>query len=613
MYPHFFGFKERPFKLVPDPDYLFLSQGHEEALAHLKYAVMSGEGFVEVIGEVGTGKTLLCRVFLENLGPEIETAYIFNPAMDARHLLAAINEEFGIASHHESSTALIYELNQFLIKQKVRGRKAILLIDEAQSLSRAVLEQIRLLTNLETSKDKLLQIVLVGQPELGELLDSYELRQLAQRITLSCRLRPLTLKETEAYINHRLHVAACKPVKVFNKAAIRSIYRFCGGVPRLINIACDRSLLAAYSDNKQKVSGHIGKTVVKELSSRGDMRQAHISRGRWKLAGAGLAAVCLFVGLLLYQVQIKAGGPDWSPSEGTATSPPADGTSSVPAGMPAPSSGALSDPGMDVIDKPLSAFESRPTAEKKESVSSSGGTLEDLLCIPSGNNTRLAIAESVLSRWKRQVRTTDEFESIGSDDTYFELLSQLNGLQVHRVNGNLDLIKRLNLPAILKMQPPGDETPVFLIVVGCGKNTLTLTGARSRPALVVSNTEVHKYWSGIAYVVWKNFYHYQGILPLDTSGESVITLKMHLKDIGVPELSTNADYDARTRSAVEAIQARHGIPVDGYVGPLTKILLYNEKESLAIPHLEKEAAAEANDALQIVPSRGDNRYVGTGA
>ncbi|MEZ4567337.1 MAG: AAA family ATPase [Desulfobacterales bacterium] len=215
MYTQFFGFKERPFKLVPDPDYLFLGKTHEEALAHLRYAVGQGEGFVEIIGEIGTGKTMLCRTFLEGLGPDVESAYIFNPRLDALDLLKAVNDEFGISAAHDSIKALVDELNTFLIEKKAAGRSVVLVIDEAQNLSRDVLEQIRLLSNLETTKDKLLQIVLAGQPELGVMLDSYDLRQLGQRISLSCRLSPLTYAETKAYIAHRVGVAALKPMTVF--------------------------------------------------------------------------------------------------------------------------------------------------------------------------------------------------------------------------------------------------------------------------------------------------------------------------------------------------------------------------------------------------------------
>ena len=224
MYSHFFGFVERPFNLVPDPTYLFLSKSHEEALAHLKYALQHGDGFVEIIGEVGTGKTTLCRVFLDRLLDETTAAYIFNPRLDEVQLLKAINDEFGIDSSADNTKALLDALNVFLMRQKAAGKNVIVIIDEAQNLSIQVLEQLRLLSNLETTRNKLLQIILVGQPELGEMLDSHELRQLGQRVTLSCYLTPLTFKETTAYIEHRVQIALTKPGRLFSKSALKEIY-----------------------------------------------------------------------------------------------------------------------------------------------------------------------------------------------------------------------------------------------------------------------------------------------------------------------------------------------------------------------------------------------------
>ena len=210
MYKKFFGFKERPFKLVPNPAYLFLSRSNEEALAHLNFVISQGDGFVEITGEVGTGKTTLCRAFLESLDENTEAAYIFNPKLDSIQLLRAINDEFGINSDPDNTKDLIDTLNIFLMKKKAEGKNIIILIDEAQNLTDEVLEQLRLLSNLETTVDKLLQIILVGQPELGEMLDSHELRQLGQRITLSCHLVPLTYKETREYIKHRINIASQK-------------------------------------------------------------------------------------------------------------------------------------------------------------------------------------------------------------------------------------------------------------------------------------------------------------------------------------------------------------------------------------------------------------------
>ncbi|MGD2271022.1 MAG: AAA family ATPase, partial [Desulfobacterales bacterium] len=246
MYQNFFCFKERPFKLVPNPEYFFMSQSHEEALAHLNYAISQGDGFVAITGEVGTGKTTLCRVFLESLDESMESAYIFNPKLSPKQLLMAINEEFGLSFEADNTRELIGALNSYLMEKKTEGKKVVLLIDEAQNLAANVLELIRLLSNLETTKFKLLQIILVGQPELADLLDSHELRQLGQRITLKCNLKPLTFKEVKEYIEHRIHIASPKPVVQFTSASHRAIYKYSAGIPRLINIVCDRALLTAY-------------------------------------------------------------------------------------------------------------------------------------------------------------------------------------------------------------------------------------------------------------------------------------------------------------------------------------------------------------------------------
>ncbi|MGE5840727.1 MAG: ExeA family protein, partial [Deltaproteobacteria bacterium] len=185
MYNSFFGFRERPFQLVPNPAYLYLSRSHEEAMAHMVYAISQGDGFVEITGEVGTGKTTLCRAVLENLDPRTKAAYIFNPKLDSLQLLKAINDEFGIDSGSDSIKELTDTLNAFLMKNRMEGNKVVLIIDEAQNLNKDVLEQLRLISNLETTTSKLIQIILVGQPELGEMLDSNELRQLGQRINLT--------------------------------------------------------------------------------------------------------------------------------------------------------------------------------------------------------------------------------------------------------------------------------------------------------------------------------------------------------------------------------------------------------------------------------------------
>ena len=600
MYNHFFGFKERPFKLVPDPDYLFLSKSHEEALAHLKYAVLSGEGFVEIIGDVGTGKTMLCRAFLENMGPDIETAYIFNPKMDARELLMAINSEFGLSAGQDTIKALIDDLNEFLMEKKRQGQKAILLIDEAQNLTRSVLEQIRLLTNLETTRDKLLQTILVGQPELGEILDSYELRQLGQRITLSCHLKPLTFQETVSYISHRLNVAACKQTGIFTKSAIRKIHRYSRGVPRLINIACDRSLLSAYGHNQRKVTGRIAESAIQELATRGDIRRSFLMAGPRSVM-AFAATVIFFIGLLFYQSDIKTVFGFFDHNRTRHEARRSDGQSSNQTEKERPASQQIpqepkskSPPAVAGIALEAGAEEKDPSIRSIENQISmrpeaqQAASLAELLAVYADSDSRALAVRTIISQWREAPLLAREFRQIDKDDVFIELASRLNGLYAHRVEGDLSLINKLNLPAVLEMAMPDSNRKVYLAVTGAAENTLRFQAGAKGQSIEVPFEEALEHWNGVAYVLWENFYHYRGTIPVNTTGDSIITLKMHLRDIGYTDLEINAAYDSETRSAVREVQARHGIPVDGYVGPLTKMVLYNEKSSLIIPRFDKD-------------------------
>lgn len=254
MYEAHFGLTEKPFALTPNPRFLFLSQTHQEALAHLRYGLENQVGFIAVSGEVGTGKTTVLRSLFNQLDEaRYRLALIFNPCLSALELLQNVNREFGLPAQLRSNLELVDELNRFLLDEKRFGRTPVLVIDEAQNLAPDVLEQIRLLSNLETDSDKLIQIVLVGQPELDTLLDRPELRQLAQRISVRCRLQLLDAAETTAYVQHRLQVAGMCG-ELFEPDALGLVYRRTGGLPRLINVLCDRALLTAFADDRYRVT-----------------------------------------------------------------------------------------------------------------------------------------------------------------------------------------------------------------------------------------------------------------------------------------------------------------------------------------------------------------------
>ena len=268
MYQEYFGFKEPPFSLTPNPEFLFLSRCHQEAYAHLLYALESRAGFIELSGEVGTGKTTLVRTLLTQLAPETyKSALIFNPTLSPLGLLQEINREFGLPFASSESRELHQTLNEFLLTENGDNRTVVLVIDEAQNLSRDVLEQVRLISNLETEREKLLQIILVGQPELRELLARDDLRQLSQRITVRYHLSPMDSGDIHAYIRHRIRIAAegREPV-TFSAAALKRIASCSKGLPRLINSICDRALLLAYTRDAREISGRMAAVAIADLS-----------------------------------------------------------------------------------------------------------------------------------------------------------------------------------------------------------------------------------------------------------------------------------------------------------------------------------------------------------
>ncbi|MEZ7943010.1 MAG: AAA family ATPase, partial [Halioglobus sp.] len=268
MYYQYFGLTEAPFSIAVNPRYLFMSARHRDALAHLLYGVGAGGGFILLTGEVGTGKTTINRCVLEQLPQDTDIAIILNPALNAIELLASACDELRIEYDHDNHTlkTLTDNLQRFLLENHARGRKTVLLIDEAQHLDFDVLEQIRLLTNLETNSEKLLQIILIGQPELAQMLARPELRQLNQRITARYNLGPLNLDETGAYIQHRLQVAGMIPGRViFPPSVVRSIYKASGGIPRVINVLCDRMLLGAYGRNESSVNHAMLRLAMQEV------------------------------------------------------------------------------------------------------------------------------------------------------------------------------------------------------------------------------------------------------------------------------------------------------------------------------------------------------------
>jgi len=324
MFLKFFGLKDSPFKLVFDPACLFMGRHHEEAAAHLRYAVAEGEGFTVITGDRGVGKSTLCRVFAGSVAAEAEAAFISGPVATARELLQRISREFGVRSEGETTKDLIDALNEFLMQQRVAGRKVVVFIDDAQALAPEVLEQVRLISNLETTRDKLIQMVLIGEPELMKLLGSRELRQMGQRVSVCYEIGPLTEAETAAYIQHRLSLASAGPPVRFEPAAVHRIFQHSGGNPRRINIAGNAVLSAAFKAGQKEIDAGITQAALR-VEQRDDRAGAPVAmaghRKRVWAAAAGcgvlLAAAAAFVALR------PAGERPALPAETEVSAPPA--------------------------------------------------------------------------------------------------------------------------------------------------------------------------------------------------------------------------------------------------------------------------------------------------
>jgi len=277
MYCDFFGISEKPFTITPNPHFIYLSGNHREAFARLLYGIDNHSGFIAMTGEVGTGKTTVLRTLLTQLDPEkYRSALIFNPCLTGEQLLAGICREFNVEPDERTGLGYLDALNLYLLDQHAEGRTVVLVIDEAQNLAPDVLEQVRMISNLETVHNKLIQIVLAGQPELNDVLNRHDLRQLNQRISVRCHLTPMNKKDTGEYIRHRLKVSGCRLPSVFSRGAVTRIFRFSRGVPRLINIACEQALVMAWTQENSTVTPAIAARVIAEAQPVAE------TRGLWQ-------------------------------------------------------------------------------------------------------------------------------------------------------------------------------------------------------------------------------------------------------------------------------------------------------------------------------------------
>lgn len=542
MYTEYFGLSEKPFAITPNPAFLFLSKNHKDAFAHLLYGIQQRVGFIELTGEVGTGKTTVLRTLLNQLDTEdYRLAFIFNPSLSALELLQSINREFGLSAESTSAADLHAELNRFLLEENRAGRTVVLVIDEAQNLRPEVLEQIRLLSNLETETDKLIQILLVGQPELAAMLEAPNLRQLSQRITVRYRLGPMDDSDTGTYIRHRLDIAGYKGGELFSPRAIKRVYRYSGGFPRLINVICDRSLLIAYSEKQRSVAGTMVAQAEKEMK-RTAPRQGSSTAWYWP-AGATILILSLII----------AG---WSlidrKNQTTKVVPHDVGIVSVPT---ASASGPSQAQVVEESSRPEKLLEKWRTKLEQT---------------PETESFQLALRE-VSHAW--DIDLTADFPKNGRDTGTLKRWAAGQGMQLTVFKGRLEDFLRYEVPGIAECLIPGTSDQRFLAVQNSREGEVVVQTVSGKAEKIELST-LQGFWSGRGYLLWKNYENLPYISERGVEGESVAKLQRLLQKAGFKGLDATSQFDDRTIRAVTDFQRAVGISQDGQVGPQTMMFLY---------------------------------------
>jgi general secretion pathway protein A len=536
MYLKFFGLHEKPFAITPDPRYLFLSERHAEALAHLLYGINEAGGFVQLTGEVGTGKTTIVRSLLAQAPKNAEIALILNPRMTAPEFLLTICQELGIeppATSQQSLKDLVDTLSAHLLRAHAEGRRVVLVVDEAQNLSPEVLEQVRLLTNLETNTQKLLQIILIGQPELRELLDRNELRQLAQRITGRYHLNPLSREESCAYVLHRLRVAGAT-TDILSSRALAEVFRLSGGVPRVINVICDRALLGAYSLDRHRVTGTLVRAAAGEVFG----RRFTPHWLPWAFA-AGIAAV-----LAVAMATLSTHG-GWSAAART----------------------------VDRLSASTAAAASPPAAAASPAAPAPP-TLAQLLTTHLAETDTDSAFGKLFALWgaKYQIDGTDPCTQ-----------AQQQHLECIAERGSFGQLRLYNHPAILMLSDGSGGSPqVVLTGLDDEHARVELGGSHA-----VGLGELSHFWLGDFVMLWRPASSPVKALSAGMRGAQVRWLRQSLEHLAHVDSDAPASdvFDAELTGLVREFQRQHRLSVDGIAGLQTQIALAGAVAGPGVPLL----------------------------
>jgi general secretion pathway protein A len=545
MYAPFFGLKQEPFSIAPDPRYLFMSERHREALAHLLYGLGGGGGFVLLSGEIGAGKTTVCRCLLEQIPKRCNVAYIFNPKLTALELLKTVCDEFHVPYQHEGAgqpTVKDYldPLNDFLLKTHAVGLNNVLIIDEAQNLSAGVLEQLRLLTNLETNERKLLQIVLIGQPELRTMLARPELEQLAQRVIARYHLDALSEDETAKYLRHRLGVAGLATANPFSRRAMRRIHQRARGVPRRINLLADRALLGAYADGVARVDQGIVDKAAAEVFGP-DERLLWLRRlapwGMGVVAGAALAA-----GTTLWLTRDAPNGVAAGPAAGAASA-------------------------AKIVAARASSASLAAAAPASAVRSATGGRTAPIFISAAELATRFA---NPLRREADAWRELARMWPGGPDPSVADPCAPSPSSSWHCFKSSaagLPLIRQLDRPGILTLRDDAGRA-VYALLVAIDERSATLQVGGQR--VVVALVSLASLWQGDFASYWQAPAGYQRALGDGDAGALVDQLAGQLASLRGETPPVEAQrFDTALRSRVQAFQLAQGLKPDGLAGPTT--------------------------------------------
>ena len=534
MYESWYGFHEKPFNLTPDPKYLYLSTKHTEAFAHLEFGRRERGGFIVITGEVGTGKTTLARHFLSQLGPDTRTAVVLYPALTAIELLTSILQDLHVEPPAQSLKALVDALHRFLLEARAAGRNVVLLIDEAQDLSPEVLEQVRLLSNLETDTEKLIQIILIGQSELRQLLARHELRQLAQRVTARYHLTALDLVDTGEYVRHRLAVAGGDGKVTFTSQALHLVHRRSGGVPRLVNLVCDRALLAGYVKGARTITLEMVAQAAEEVMADAPQRPL-----RWR---HGLVGTALTVGLALLAFAFY-------PRPARA---PADDTRRL-------------------------ARASAAVADDARAVSRSGPAVRPASAQPPPAD-RVASAAAA-ARLEAFLRTADRSASFAQATSRLGEAWGSRPLNRTTLRTHLEQLRALDLPAVLEMFHPSRRDTCFVALLGLGEAGAQVAAGEG-PGELVPRSLVEELWTRDAVVAWPE----DAALRADKDRQTSWARGL-LNSQGYSE----PDFAAALRRFQQDAQ----LVTDGLLGPRTRMALFAHA-ALAHPRLSAAAAEGAS-------------------